>query len=427
MSSGTVTHNDEAKDTSPTSLTYEQRAALERKNKRVITLKDGRKRRYTPPGTFNHGLIITHAKQVYYQLKELGQNKVTLRTWHYNLEDIEELNLRVSEDPYKLLSKIFVKARMGKYGEEYKMPHSWFIDKKRTAPPERPWQTPQQFVDDLLGRIRYHIQVYPLPRFYNQNKYYICILVEKDTLLIPVQQLVKKIFGGKPGDENQIPVYDCGGFDSHTHLRTLYRVLKKHQKIGRKILIFYIGDWDPSGLGIEASQKKKLREMGLDNFELKRIAVTKQQVKDLKMFKAKDPQTMAKLLKDSRHKEFMKLNDDELFQTESDQMLKAVGLKELKRIIERDIIKEYWDRKIWEKYEDIFTATKVQKRLVQGIGQITTEILGDSEIEDAINEALDDLVPEEDELIEIEGDGYTEPINEEEFEVPEDEEDVELE
>jgi hypothetical protein len=171
------------------------------------------------------------------------------------LEDIEELKLRESEDPYKLLSKFFVAARKGEYAEEYRMPYSWFTDKKRTQPPERPWMTPQQFADDLMIRIKNTLEYYPHPMWYNQNEYYIAILVEKDTVVVPVQQLIKKIFGGKPGDENQIPVIDSGGFGSLTHKRNIYRMLKKHQEIGRKILVFYIGDWDPSGIFIKRPEQ----------------------------------------------------------------------------------------------------------------------------------------------------------------------------
>lgn len=406
-------------------LNYEQRATLARSKKRVIKMKDGRERVYTPPNTFDHRLIISYAKQVYQQLRDLGQKKVTLRTWFYNLEDIEVLKLRESEDPYKLLSKIFVGARKGVYDEDYRMSYSWFIDKKRTEPPERPWRTPQQFVDNVIGRIRNTLDYYPHPMWYNQNDYYIVILVEKDTVVVPVQQLIKKIFGDKEGDEDQIPVIDCGGFSSLTHKRNIYRILKKQEKIGRKIKIFYIGDWDPSGMFIDRDLNKAFIEWGLKNFDIKRIAVTKKQVRDLKLYKAKGTKTMEKLLKDSRHKAFMDANNGELFQTECDAILKAAGLKELKRIIEEDIVRQYWDEEIWQKYENAFTVGKVHKRLIKEIGALATEEIGNSEVEEAINEALDDLEEEQDELREIEGDDdYQEPIDEDRliYAVSEDEE-----
>jgi hypothetical protein len=420
LTSKTTTHGDEDHGKDTTSLleqiTYEQRTALERKKKRVITLKDGRTRIYTPPNSFPPKPIIEAAREIYRQLKELGQDRVTVRTWHYNLIDIESLNLRYSEGAYKIVSKVLANARRGKYGEAYRLPYSWFIDKKRTPAPERPWMTPQQFADDLKARVRYTIESYPFPMFYNQNKYYVVIMVEKDTLVVPIQQLVKKIFGGKPGDENQIPVIDCGGFGSVTHKRNIYTVLKKQENMGRKILVFYIGDWDPSGIFVDRDVDNVLRkEWKLKNFELKRIAVTGDQVRELKLFKAKDPKTLEKLYRDTRHKEFMKLNDGELFQTEADAILKAAGLREIKRIIEQDIIKKYWDKKKWKRYENIFTVGKVQLRFVKAMGELTTEILGDSEIEDSIDNALEkmSLGYESDELIQIEGDSYKEPIDEE--------------
>src|SRR5215212_2173320 len=429
MTSKTVTEDNRQKgeDTS-TSLTYEQRAALERNKKRVIRLKDGRTRIYTPPNSFPPKPIIEEARKIYNQLFELGHDKVTVRTWYYNLIDIEHLNLRYSEGAYKIVSKVLANSRRGRYGEEYRLPYSWFIDKKRTPPPERPWQTAQQFADDLKARVRYTIQTYPHPMWYNQNEYYIVILVEKDTLVVPIQQLIKKMFGGKPGDENQIPVIDSGGFGSVTHKRNIYTMLKKQEKIGRKILIFYIGDWDPSGIYVDRDIEKVLRdEWKIKNFELKRIAVKGEQVEKLKLFKANDPKTLEKLRRDSRYKEFERLNNGELFQTEADTILKAAGLREVKRIIEQDIIRKYWDKKKWKQYEDIFTVGRVQLRFVRAMGELTTEILGDSEIEDSINDALDKLEVEEetDELREIEGDaGYKEPIDEEDEKYEVDEDDV---
>ena len=412
-----------------TSLAYEQRAALERKKKRVITLKNGRTRIYTPPNSFPPEPIIEAARKIYEQLHELGQDRVTVRTWHYNLIDIEELNLRYSEGAYKVVSKVLANARRGKYGPEYRLPYSWFIDKKRTPPPERPWKTPQQFVNSLKNAIRYTVETYPHPMFYSQDKYYICIMVEKDTLVVPIQQLVKKIFGGKPGDENQIPVIDSGGFSGVTHKRNIYRILKKQENIGRKILIFYIGDHDPSGIYVDRDINKALQEWGLKNYELIRIAVKKEQVKNLKLFKAMDEKTIEKLKRDTRHKEFMRLNDGELYQTEADAILKAAGLKEIKRIIEQDIIKKYWDKKKWKKYQNIFTIDKVQLRLVMAMGELTTEILGNSDIEDAIYETLAEVLPREEvELLEVEGaKEHKEPINEDSpiYEVPEDEDDDE--
>ena len=157
------------------------------------------------------------------------------------------------------------------------------------------------------------------------------------------------------------------------------------------------------------------KEWKLKNFELKRIAVTGGQVRELKLFKAKDPKTLEKLYRDTRHKEFIRLNNGELFQTEADAILKATGLREIKRIIEQDIINKYWDKKKWKRYENIFTVGKVQLRFVKAMGELTTEILGDSEIEDSIDNALEkmSLGYESDELIQIEGDSYKEPIDEE--------------
>jgi hypothetical protein len=58
---------------------------------------------------------------------------------------------------------------------------------------------------------------------------------------------------------------------------------------GRKLIVLYIGDFDPSGLFMsECDLPKKLREYGGDHVELRRIALTAEQAAGLPSFPASD-------------------------------------------------------------------------------------------------------------------------------------------
>jgi hypothetical protein len=87
---------------------------------------------------------------------------------------------------------------------------------------------------------------------------------ERYTTVLLLEQLVTNVLG-----PNMIPVNSVGGFDSTSHLRRQCNRLLKHQKIGRRVLIFYLGDYDPSGLEIQKDLERRMKNWGLTNFEIR--------------------------------------------------------------------------------------------------------------------------------------------------------------
>lgn len=196
---------------------------------------------------------------------------------------------------------------------------------------------PDQYADYVVNDIlEGWINAYPNRFWYRQDKYYLEIWVEKDTMVLLLEQLVAKVLG-----PDMIPVNSTSGFDGRSHFMKQIKRLKKHEKLGRKIIIFYLGDYDPSGLSIQKNLEDMLEEEGLTNFEFKRIGITLEQIQRLHLYEVVDPAKLRALQNDSRGAKF-EWEHGRRFAVEVDTMSSDRGLKELKRLI-KQIFRDYWD------------------------------------------------------------------------------------
>jgi hypothetical protein len=381
--------------------------------KAFTTMKDGTQRKYTPP-TVDWRKVIDKVRDLYHtNFEAQGVHEITIRNMHYALMDYPELKLGVLADRYGKLSNALVKSRNGDYGEAYRLPEEWFVDMKRAEVEKRPWRTPQLFVDDLMVRIKSSVHYYPQPKFFRQDQYYIELWVEKDTMQRLLEQLVANMIG-----MGLISVVPVSGYDGHSHLYTHFERLGFQERLGRKIVIFYLGDYDPSGLDIQRDFEDRLSNWGLRNFEVKRVGVTLEQIKRLGLHEVVDPDKLEKLRKDPRGPAFEQMpgHNGRRLAVEVDAFSAPAGMSELKRIMREEIlVPPYYNKKIWKKYEDVFTVDKVRDRLLLAVGKWITYETSSSDIEDAIREAFgEDLKSEVDELREIEGKDYTPIVKEEE-------------
>ena len=81
-----------------------------------------------------------------------------------------------------------------------------------------------------------------------------------------------------------VPLYPTGGFPSLTLTYEAAESIKNQVDVFgySKIVILYVGDYDPSGLTIDVDLEKKMRDfLGDDiNLEFNRIAITKEQIEE---------------------------------------------------------------------------------------------------------------------------------------------------
>jgi hypothetical protein len=73
----------------------------------------------------------------------------------------------------------------------------------------------------------------------------------------------------------------CKGYPSLTFLRDTYDRMQAAVDDGRHPIILYFGDYDPSGEDIPRSIEENLRRMGLEDIEVRRIALMEAQVVEM--------------------------------------------------------------------------------------------------------------------------------------------------
>jgi hypothetical protein len=377
-------------------------------------LGSGKWRKYTEKDTIDKREIILAVKEEYENFRIEGVIKIQIRNMHYKLMERPELNLGKMSDPYKTLDAIItaareheVKAEPGEPNDKYWIPDEWWEDRKRRTPDPRPFRTPDQHVSWMMA---YHIEgwvdAYPRPIWYDQNDKYIELWTEKDTMVGLLQQLVTNVFGVK----NAIPVVSVSGFDSRSHSLKQIKRLLKHQRFGRKIIIAYLGDYDPSGLRILKDVEKRLREAGVTNYEIQRVGITLEQIRGLGLHEVTDPAKLRALANDNNGPAFERMpgHDGRRFCVEVDSMSSGPGLRELKEIL-RTIKYKYWDQETWDKYKDIFTPEKVKARLIAQFVEYAREMI---DISDNPLQSIEEFAASlQDEYDEIDGiDGGNQPV-----------------
>lgn len=123
---------------------------------------------------------------------------------------------------------------------------------------------------------------------------------------------------------------------------------------GRPLVALYVGDFDPSGLNMsEADLPKRLAEYGGHHVELKRIALTGEQVAPLPSFPAADKH------KDPRHNWFTARYGDRCWE------LDAMDPNDLRACVE-GAIKELIEPVAWERCEVVNRQELISIRHVIG-------------------------------------------------------------
>lgn len=185
--------------------------------------------------------------------------------------------------------------------------------------------TPAQFICDFISRIRQ-----PDLDIWEAQDYYVELWVEKEALLSLLQ---------KTSENWRISTFPLRGFASRQKLYEAYKHLKFKKMEGKRCVILYMGDLDPSGIAIFRALKEKplrqwrsdlkeflkskenfvleedgeggeieegLGERLMDVAEIERIALTEDQVaKYLKPYGLFNPDAQEVKMSDTRAKAFL--------------------------------------------------------------------------------------------------------------------------
>ena len=188
-------------------------------------------------------------------IKEYEENKLVLtcRQIHYQL--VSKNIIANTTEEYDKLVDLVGNARM-----------SGAIDWGSIVDRNRETHTPY-YEDDITDSIERTLRQYKLDRMRNQDVY-IEVMIEKMAIYEIVEDVTNLY---------TIPLTGNKGNCSKTILYNLSKRLINACNEGKHCIIMYIGDHDPSGLKMIDSICETLSLMGVPEFELRPVALTKEQ------------------------------------------------------------------------------------------------------------------------------------------------------
>ena len=222
--------------------------------------------------------------------------------------------------------------------EEGTIPWEWIVDETRGLERTATWDNPSQFAKEFVDSFRLDN--------WNQQPVRCEVWSEKGT----VRGVLKPVL-----DEYAVGFNALHGYNSATEV---YKVAQDDD--GRPLIALYVGDFDPSGLNMsESDLPKRLAEYGGAHVQLKRIALTGEQVLPLPSFPAADKQ------KDTRYKWFTARYGERCWE------LDAMDPNDLRACVEK-AIKELIEPVAWERCEIV--NKQEQRSIKHVIGRWTRRL-----------------------------------------------------
>jgi hypothetical protein len=151
--------------------------------------------------------------------------------------------------------------------EEGDIPWAWIVDETREFERTSTWSNPAEYARCVAQSYRRD--------FWDQQPVRVEVWSEKGTVRGVLQPVL---------DEYAVGFRVLHGFSGAT---TVHDVAKHDD--GRPLIVLYVGDFDPSGLFMsEEDLPRRLKKYGGDHVELRRIALTQEQVTGLPSFPVTD-------------------------------------------------------------------------------------------------------------------------------------------
>jgi hypothetical protein len=215
--------------------------------------------------------------------------------------------------------------------EQGDIPWHWIVDETRSLERTATWDNPDQYASIVARGYRRD--------FWNQQPVRVEVWSEKGTIRGVLQPVLNRYAVG---------FLAVHGFNSATSVWNI------SNSGDRELIVLYVGDYDPSGLCMsEVDLPKRLWQYGGHHVEIRRIALTGEQVLDLPSFPADDKQD------DPRYKWFVSRHGDTCWE------LDAMDPNDLRDCVE-EAIKEQIEPVAWARCETVNAAEKESLKTVLG-------------------------------------------------------------
>jgi hypothetical protein len=171
---------------------------------------------------------------------------MTVRQLFYRLVSVQ--HVENSRGDYQKVSRIMTKAR-----DDGRCPFKWIVDRSRPEYAPNVFDDPSEYADVIKRSYR--------KDYWVMQPNYCEIWTEKDAVVGSIQAVT---------DELGIRVRVGRGFLSTTKA---HEIAERFAQIDKPIMVFYLGDHDPSGRNIEADVRERVLAHGSGPFSLKRLAI----------------------------------------------------------------------------------------------------------------------------------------------------------
>jgi len=197
---------------------------------------------------------------------------------------------------------------------------------------------PKHYVESEISSLENAWKYYHLPKWYGQ-KNAVEVWIEKEAMLPFFRKILR--------DWN-VKIRVCKGYPSWTFIYQAVSELKEYK--GRKVIILYFGDFDPSGVDISRFITHALKYFGIE-VEFKRVAVLREHIEKYNLPpKPEDAETLEKNLRDPRASKFIE-RYGQLYVVELDAML-AYCPDEFADLIKSSVA-EYFNKEVYERVKKL--------------------------------------------------------------------------
>jgi len=248
--------------------------------------------------------------------------RLTLRQLYYQL--VSHSGLRNIQSNYKRLSSVISDARLAGLVD-------WDVIEDRIR---QPYRHPE--FNDIPDLMEAAIRSYRLPRWEGQ-KYYIETWCEKDALAGVLRPLT---------DEFHVVLMVNRGYSSQTSMYEGAVRIGSWGK-GKKKVVLYIGDMDPSGEDMVRDIKDRLTVFGMGHAEVRKIALTMEQVKRYDL-----PPNPANM-RDSRAEKYVEVHGEVSWEVDAlpPEVLQAIVRSSIEKFLNTDLMSRIIVREQMDKRE----------------------------------------------------------------------------
>lgn len=290
---------------------------------------------------FTKKWIIDNSLQI---IERYEKGMLTIRALHYQLVSIGMTN---SLSHYKRVVSAMIDARW-----DGLVDFDTFSDHDREMIGETQYEETilNYEIDRAKENIKSWMEYYFKNRWENQP-YYPEVFIEKKAL--------QGVFGSVCS-KNYITLGACKGYPSLTFLNDATNRFNEAVLNGKKPVILYFGDYDPSGEDIPRSIEENIKRLGCEEIEVKRFALMEHQVLEWNL-----PSAPAKE-GDSRTANWTGLGQVEL---------DAIEPKKLQALCQ-DAIDQYFDYDLYSELKEIESGERLEyrKELVLFVNSLNTEL-----------------------------------------------------